>query len=84
MNLTVACSVMIQKSLLEKMHDPGSFTIPCIIGNFEIKEALCDSRASINLFPLSVVRKLSLRELTPTTITLQMVDKTMAQLEGVL
>ena len=66
------------------MQDPRSFTIPCTIGNFEFKKALCDSRASISLMPLSVVKKLRLRELTPTTMTLQMTDRTMAQQEGVL
>ena len=66
------------------MQDSSSFTIPCTIGNFEFKKALCDSRSSIKLMPLSVVKKLSLGELTPTAITLQMADKTMAQLEGVL
>ena len=66
------------------MQDPGSFTIPCTIGNFEFKKALCDSEASINLMPLSMVKRLSLGELTPTAMTLQMVDWTMAQLEGVL
>ena len=55
-----------------KMQDPDSFTIPCTIGNFEFKKALCDSSASINLMPLSVVKILSLRELTPIAITLQM------------
>ena len=34
--------------------------------------------------PLSVMKWLSLGELTPTAMTLQMVDKTMAQLEGIL
>ena len=34
--------------------------------------------------PLSVVQRLSLGELTPTTITLQMTDRSMAQLEGIL
>ena len=34
--------------------------------------------------PLSVVKRLSLGELTPTAITLQMEDRTMAQPEGVL
>ena len=61
-----------------KMQDPGSFTIPCTIGNFEFKKALCDSGASINLMPLLVVKKLSLGELTPTAITLQIEDRTMA------
>ena len=83
-NLTATCSVMIQRSLLEKMQDPGSFTIPCSIGNFEFKNTLCDSGASINLMPLSVVKRLSLGELTPTAITLQMADRTMAQPDGVL
>ena len=55
---------MIQRSLLEKMQDPGSFTIPCTIGNFEFKKALCDSGTSINLMPLSMVKRLSLGELT--------------------
>ena len=66
------------------MRDPGSFTIPCTIGNFEFKKALCDSRASINLMPLSMIKRLDLGELTPTAMTLQMADKTMAQSEGVL
>ena len=82
-NLIATCSAVIQRSLSEKIHDPGSFTIPCTI-KFEFKKALCDSGASINLMPLLVVKRLSLGELTPTTMTLQMVDRTMAQLEGVL
>ena len=79
-NLTTTCRAAIQRSLLEKMQDPVSFTI----GNFEFKKALCDSGASINLMPLSVVKRLSLGELTPTTMTLQMADRTMTQPERVL
>ena len=56
-NLIATCSVVIKKNLPEKMKDPGSFTIPCIIGEFEYQKALCDSGASINLMPLSVARK---------------------------
>ena len=66
------------------MKDPGSFTIPFTIGGFEIKKALCDSGVSINLMPLSVARKLSLGELTPTTVTLQMAERTMSKAEGVI
>ena len=66
------------------MKDPGSFTIPCSIRKYEFKKALCDSGASINLMPLSVVQRLSLGEVTPTTIILKMVDRSMAQPEGVL
>ena len=66
------------------MKDPGNFTIPFSIGKYEFKKDLCDSGASINLMPLSVVQRLSLGELTPTTITLQMADRSMAQPECVL
>ena len=83
-NLTATCSVVIQQKLPAKMKDPGSFTIPCSIGKYEFKKALCDSGSSINLMPLSVVQRLSLGELTPTTITLQMDGRSMAQPEGVL
>ena len=68
-SLTATYSVVIQKTLPVKMQDPSSFTIPFTIGNSKMGKALCDSRASINLMPLSVVKRLSLREL-PTTMTL--------------
>ena len=83
-NLTATCSAVIKKNFPEKMKDPGSFIIPCTNGGFEIQKALCDSSASINLMPLSVARRLSLGELTPTTVTLQMADRTMEKPEGVI
>ena len=83
-NLTATCSAVIKKNLPEKMKDPGSFTIPCVIGEFEFQKALYDSGASINLMPLSVARKLSLGELTPTIVTLQMADRIMAKPKGVI
>ena len=57
-NLTATYSAVIQQKLLEKMKDPGSFTIPCSIGKYEFKKAFCDSGASINSMPLSVVQRL--------------------------
>ena len=83
-NLTATCSALMKKELPEKMKDPGSFTIPCMIEGVEIQKALCDSGASINLMPLSVAKQLSLGELIPTTITLQMADRSMVNPEGVL
>ena len=83
-NLTATYSAVIQRSLLMKMQDPSSFTIPCTIGNYEMGKALCGSGASINLMPLSIVKRLSLRELTPTAMTLQMVERTLVQPEGIL
>ena len=75
---------MIKKEFPEKMKDRGSFTIPCIIGGVEFLKALCDSGASINLMPLSVAKQLCLGEFIPTTITLQMADRSMVKPKGVL
>ena len=83
-SLIATCSVVIKKNLHLKMQDPGRFTIPCTIGNFEFRKTLCDSGASTNLLPLSVVNRLSLGELTLIAMTLHMADRTMAQSEGVL
>ena len=66
------------------MQDPDSFTIPCKIGDANMGKALCDFGASINLMPLFVAQRLSLGKLTPTAITLQMENRTMAHPEGIL
>ena len=50
----------------------------------EFKKAFGDSGVSINLRPLSIVNRLNLGKITPITMTLQMTNKTMANLEGVL
>ena len=83
-SLSANCSAIIQKNLPHKMQYPRSFIIPCTIGNYDFGKALCDSGASIKLMPLLVVRRLSLGELTPTTMSLQMVDKSMAKPKGIL
>ena len=84
MSLTATYSAVIQNSLPEKIHDPSSFTIPCEIGHANVGKALCDSKANINLMPLFVGKRLSLGELTPITMTLQMEDRTLAHPEGIL
>ena len=83
-SLNATYSAVIQKSIPEKKQDPGSFTIHCMIRNADMGKALCDSGANINLMLLSVAKRLSLGKLTPTTMTLQMADRTLAHLEGIL
>ncbi|XP_022877041.1 uncharacterized protein LOC111395291 [Olea europaea var. sylvestris] len=73
--LTEECSAILQKKLPPKLKDPGSFTIPCSIGNSMFERVLCDLGASINLMPLSVFRKLGLGEARPTAISLQLADR---------
>ena len=66
------------------MKDPGSFTIPCKVGNSIFKKALCDLGANINLMPLSIFKRLSLGEARPTTVTLQLADRSLKHPQGVI
>ncbi|QHN81359.1 Retrotransposon gag protein [Arachis hypogaea] len=81
---TKECSVIIQNNLPKKMPDPGSFQIPCTIGSTTFEKALCDMGASINLMPLSVMKKLQIQETQPTKIALQMADKSMKPAYGLV
>ncbi|XP_062100114.1 uncharacterized protein LOC133805990 [Humulus lupulus] len=82
--LTEECSVILQRKLPQKLRDPGSFTIPCTIGEFECKHALCDMGASINLMSLSVFRRLGFGEARPTTVTLQLADRSVKHPRGII
>ena len=62
-NLSENCSSMIQRKLLEKLKDIGSFTIPCVIGEHNFSKALCDLGASINLMSYAVAKRLNLGEI---------------------
>nr|GEX69817.1 reverse transcriptase domain-containing protein [Tanacetum cinerariifolium] len=77
------CSAMLLKKLPEKLRDPGKFIIPCDFLGMEVCHALADLGASINLMPLSIWKKLSLPELTPTRMTLELVDRSITRPKGV-
>ncbi|KAK4280885.1 hypothetical protein QN277_012444 [Acacia crassicarpa] len=82
--LTQQCSAIIQTKLPPKLKDPGSFSIPCVIGNVNMGKALCDLGASINLMPLSVSKALGIKEMKPTMMTLQLADRSIKKPEGVI
>ncbi|KAL4288087.1 hypothetical protein AHAS_Ahas19G0251100 [Arachis hypogaea] len=82
--LTKECSTIIQNNLPKKMPDPGSFQIPCTIGSTTFEKTLCDLGTSINLMPLSVMKKLQIQEAQPTKIALQMADKSMKPAYGLV
>ncbi|XP_061372955.1 uncharacterized protein LOC133315367 [Gastrolobium bilobum] len=79
---TVALTQESRKYLLSKLphklEDPRSFTIPCTIGDHYTGRALCDLGA---LMSMSVFRKLGVGEARPTTITLQLSDRSLAHPE---
>ncbi|XP_016195481.1 uncharacterized protein LOC107636491 [Arachis ipaensis] len=82
--LTQECRIIIQKGLPPKLKDPGSFLIPCTIGNMFIDKALCDLGASINLMPLAMRKKLMIEEVKPTRMSLQLVDRSLNIPNGVV
>ena len=57
-NLTEECSAIIQNQLPPKLKDPGSFSIPCVIGSKTIENAMCNLGASVSLMPLSLCERL--------------------------
>ncbi|GKC77318.1 reverse transcriptase domain-containing protein, partial [Tanacetum coccineum] len=77
------CSAVLLKKLPEKLGDPGKFLIPCDFPGMDECLALADLGASINLMPLSVWKKLSLPELTPTCMTLELADRSISRPIGI-
>ena len=82
--LSKECSAILQKKLPLKLKDSGSFTIPCAIGNTIFERALCDLGGSINLMPLSIFKNLNLGEAIPTTVTLQLADRSLTHPCGMI
>nr|GEW42393.1 reverse transcriptase domain-containing protein [Tanacetum cinerariifolium] len=82
-HLNENCSTMLLKKLPENLRDPGKFLIPCDFPGMDVCHALADLGASINLMPLSIWKKLSLPELTPTLMTLELVDRSITRPKGV-
>nr|GFA72589.1 reverse transcriptase domain-containing protein [Tanacetum cinerariifolium] len=77
------CSAILLKKLPEKLGDPDKFLIPCNFPGMDVCHALVDLGASINLMPLSIWKKLSQPELTPTRMTLELADRSITHPKGV-
>jgi len=82
--LSENCSNILQRKLPPKLKDPEAFTIPYTIGKVSVGRALYDSKASINLMPLSMMRKLECGEPKPTRMTLTLADRSISYPYGVL
>ncbi|XP_034203540.1 uncharacterized protein LOC117618018 [Prunus dulcis] len=55
--LSEEVSAVLQRKLPPKLKDPGSFSIPCIVGDFKIPKALLDLGASINLIVVKMLTR---------------------------
>nr|GEW18798.1 reverse transcriptase domain-containing protein [Tanacetum cinerariifolium] len=77
------CSAVILNKFPRKLRDPGKFLIPCEFPRMDECLALADLGACINLMPLSVWEGLSLSELTPTCMTLELADRSVSKPIGI-
>ncbi|GJW55131.1 reverse transcriptase domain-containing protein [Tanacetum coccineum] len=77
--LNKSCSAFILNKLPKKLGDPDRFLIPCEFSRINTCNALADLGASINLMPYSVWKDLSLPELTPTCMTLELADRSITE-----
>jgi uncharacterized coiled-coil protein SlyX len=82
--LTEHVSSLIQHNTPTKFKDPGAPTISCVIRQKEIDKALLDLGAGGNLLPYSIYQQLGLGELKPTTVILQLANRSIKKPRGII
>ncbi|KAL4285331.1 hypothetical protein GQ457_16G020050 [Hibiscus cannabinus] len=81
--MTEGCMAILHNRLPPKLKDPDSFTIPCAIGNHYVGKEIFDLGSSINLMPKSIFQqRLGIGKARPTTIMLQLADRSYVHPEG--
>ncbi|GJY50133.1 DNA-directed DNA polymerase [Tanacetum coccineum] len=73
--LNERCFAVLLNKIPPMEKDPGNFTIPCVIGKFEIDKALANLGASISLMSYSMFDRLNLGELKPTLMCIKLANK---------
>ncbi|GJU77641.1 reverse transcriptase domain-containing protein [Tanacetum coccineum] len=69
--------------LPKKLGDPSRFLVPCEFSRINTCNTLADLGASINLMPYFVWKNLSLPELTPTCMMLELADRSISEPIGI-
>ena len=82
--LTKQVSSIIRCKAPPKFKNPSCPTISCTIGNQTTDRALLDLGASANLLPYSVYLQLELDELKPTSVILQLADRSVKVPRGIV
>ncbi|GJZ56819.1 hypothetical protein Tco_0612313 [Tanacetum coccineum] len=75
--------VVLEDPLPPKEKDPRSFTLPCYINNIYFEKALEYLVASISVMPLTTFTNLSLGELAPMELTVELADRTIKHAKGI-
>ncbi|XP_059294570.1 uncharacterized protein LOC132047560 [Lycium ferocissimum] len=83
-SLTHTVSFIISTTTVKKKGDLEAFTIPYSVGHHDFACALCDNRVSINLMPLAIYKQSGLGMPRPTTMRLQMADRSIKKPVGVV
>ena len=68
-------SSILQANVPPKYKDPVCPTISITIGGTIVEKAFIDFGASVNLLPYSVYLQLGLGDMKPTSVTLQLADR---------
>ncbi|KAG8502588.1 hypothetical protein CXB51_000003 [Gossypium anomalum] len=82
--LNAVCSAILQNKLPNKLKDPGSFTIHCLIRSLDVNNALADLGASINVMPYKMFKQLGLGKPKQTRMSIQLADKTIRFPRGII
>jgi hypothetical protein len=82
--LTEEVNAVLLRKLPPKLKDPRSFTILCRIGDHDCEQSLLDLGAGVNLMPYTVYEMPGLGELQPTSVTLQLADRSIKRPRGIL
>ena len=75
---------IVQNKLPIKLKDLRSFTFPCLIRNLLVQKALLDFRASINVKPYKLFKKLGLGKPKPPRMSIELVDRLVKYTKGII
>jgi len=67
-----------------KCKDPGTFSVPCIIGNCKFDDCMLDLGVSINVMSTSVFKSLGLGPLKATSVVIQLANRSNAHPAGLV
>ncbi|KAL1156681.1 hypothetical protein V6Z11_A08G106800 [Gossypium hirsutum] len=82
--LNAVCTTILKNELPNKLKDPVSFTIPCLICSLSVNNALADLGASINVMPYKMFKRLGLGKGKQTRMSRQFADKTVRFPKGII